>query len=620
MWTFKIDQWHSSHTELTKYFIEKIKQQVDPSEIISNKHRTTNGLTLINEVINLCELAIENEKYVKRLRSLIEECKQKKLKNTIVGDYILTKYFPDIVSYYENIQDVDTSTKEKLTRFLIISEIHFKRITPHYHNHLTIEFNKIDFSNDKGFEKEASKIDEFIDCYIPYLIYVGYSATSIGIIAAKYISKKNGEQSPSNITKNFSLKEYQYRFLFITSKDSDELKFITQTLKGYGTKFSLKRRSEIAKNIGIGFPNDNGNVYLEIEEYCIDPHSYCRSLYDSCLKNYVYSKDRLTLSSFNNFFDRFFWRFYAKAGDNHKFSLCDSYLDPINVHTRRSTLRYTLEKYISHFNDDSRIPTVESLAEPIYFYNLALGSKSIENSLSLLWTVLEILLPYRKKTNDIQNAQYFISKYLSIGGIQRHLMSFIVRGFKTDEKNETHFFDTIFTKPNLIYSSVCAKTFCEWLCIDHKADKSTDPYYTLKPVSNLLCYQFTELNNAYTGSRGYKVSNWIDRIKASELSISYQLDRIYLHRNRIVHTGSLLNEYSNLWSHLEWYVGKLLSYLIITYLDGEWEENPYDQLLQLEADNDQLMTVLNLYKDKTIAELGKHVDYELVFKHSWQSF
>ncbi len=625
MWTTRTDQWNSSHTELTKYFIEKIKQQVDPSEIISNKHRTTNGLTLIIEVINLCTVALVNEKYIKRLMSLIEEARETKLKNSITNDYILSRYFRDIVKFYSNVQDTDIANKEKLSRFLTTSEIHLKRIAPHYHHHLNIEFEKIDFTS-THFETEAKKIDDFIECYVPYLLYIGYSAASIGIIALKYVTRNNGALAPQKILRNFSLREYEYRFLLITHQNSDELEYITRKLRNSEINFSLKNRNELTNNIGVDFPDDNDNVYLIIEHECIDPHTYCRELYDSCLKNYVYSQDRLTLSHFNNFFDRFYWRFFSRAGDNHKYSLCDSYLDPINVHTRRSTLRYTLEKYISHFNNDPRIPSVPELAEPIYFYNLALGSKSIENSLSLLWTVLEILLPYRKKNNDIQNAQYFISKYLSVGSIQRQLMSFIIRGINTDRTNENDVFknilnefDSSFDIESIMYTGYAAKQFTLWLSMNHE-DGGEDPYDKLQPLSNLLCYQFTQLNNAYLGKDDYKVSNWIDKIKTSELSISYQLDRIYLHRNQIVHTGALLNEYSNLWSHLEWYVGKILSYLVITYIEGEWDDDYREPLLQLEADNDQLLTLLNLYKDKTIKELYSFIDYELVFKHSWQSF
>lgn len=56
MWIARIVDWHTSHTDLTKYFIEKIKQRVDFEETISNRHRTTNGYTLITEIIEVAVL------------------------------------------------------------------------------------------------------------------------------------------------------------------------------------------------------------------------------------------------------------------------------------------------------------------------------------------------------------------------------------------------------------------------------------------------------------------------------------------------------------------------------------------------------------------------------------
>lgn len=107
---------------------------------------------------------------------------------------------------------------------------------------------------------------------------------------------------------------------------------------------------------------------------------------------------------------------------------------------KKSTLLETLDttkrSYEFEFNIEDGIPYIQEIRDSLYYYNLALGSKSIENSLSLLWTSLETLLPYRLMNNDIENVQYFVSKSLSIGAIGREVTSFASRFINTNRANE----------------------------------------------------------------------------------------------------------------------------------------------------------------------------------------
>jgi hypothetical protein len=156
-----------------------------------------------------------------------------------------------------------------------------------------------------------------------------------------------------------------------------------------------------------------------------------------------------------------------------------------------------------------------------------------------------------------------------------------------------------------------------WLIIE-LAGSPDDPYSLLKDSSNLLCKTYCDLNSIYTGSHyKYKTADyWLNRIKSSESALIHQLDRIYLHRNQVVHSGKFINEYSNLWAHLEWYVGKLISFAVIERLKGK--KSLEDIFMGLEADHDQLISVLEKNKDKKINEIKDF--YTLAFKHSWQSF
>src|SRR5690606_8219595 len=94
--------------------------------------------------------------------------------------------------------------------------------------------------------------------------------------------------------------------------------------------------------------------------------------------------------------------------------------------------------------------------------------------------------------------------------------------------------------------------------VDNKDIKTR--FQLLKRCSELLAFEYC--NFAQPISEGNL--KWIyNRITRSKQSIEHQLQRIYLHRNQIVHSGDMINEYSNLWLHLEWYVGKILYYSLL---------------------------------------------------------
>jgi len=91
----KIDKWHSTHTSISKYFIERLFQLTDYNEIISNRHRTTNGYVLISEIIEAVRLTLNKQKTIHRLESILEEATCSKLGSSIVNDCILLNFHPN---------------------------------------------------------------------------------------------------------------------------------------------------------------------------------------------------------------------------------------------------------------------------------------------------------------------------------------------------------------------------------------------------------------------------------------------------------------------------------------------------------------------------------------------
>lgn len=627
MWIPKKDDWENKHTDLTKFFIEKVKQQVDSQEIISNKHKTTNGFTIIGEIIEVGKLVKFRKRTINRLVSLLEEAKCQEIYTSIINDYIIKNYHTDIIDYYKKL-DIGKLKKNEfdINNLILDSQIFYRRLKDEYSDNLENEFSKIDFDSNK-FDRYSNKIVKLVSCLIPYLLEIGYSTTSIDEISYRYIFNKKVGNIGKRFINLFSGSERECKILIKCEKGCEVSEHIKSVIKKNNTTLKNvdpKSISEYTEKEKI--TKRDGEELIEFNVDTIDPQNYIRDIYDTSLKEYVSQKDKLTLSPFNDFFKRIYWRFRRRTGMSvHKYQKADILLDPINVPNRRSTLFETLkrisrdEHYGFEFDDNSVLPSIPELKDSIYYYNLAIGSKSIENSLFLLWTSLESLLPYRKHETDIESVQYFVSNSLSFGTIGRELFSFLSRYVETSRLH-----DDCFDGLNGMYAKFFSnspsgmKKWADWLCTEFK--ESDDPYYTIKEYSNLLCKQFRFLNELYTGK--HKECNtviyWLDKINKSKKSIHYQLDRIYLHRNQIVHSGKFINEYSNLWAHLEWYIGKLLTYGVIKYYeepDNFKKENAY---LQLESDSRSILNLLNSKKDMRIFELSD--EFHRIFKHVWQFF
>ncbi|KFF06102.1 hypothetical protein [Flavobacterium reichenbachii] len=618
MWIAQKNGWNSSHTDLSKYFIERVKQKVDFEEIISNRHRTSNGYTLIEEICEVSQLALKRIKSINRLLSLLNESKSENIKASIINDFILNKYHGDIVLYYKNVNHnkIKESAKD-LTDLHNKSRINSKRLEIEYLNNIISEINLIDFQS-TNFERYAKKIDLIIDCLIPYLIFKGYSTTSISDISFRFIDKANGNKSALRIVSKFKSQLSNYTFLIKTKEKSIEIQTISDYLNNKSVPFNIVKYTDIKTNYLFPRLKGDKDVFFKIERSTIDPHNYLRNLYEICLKKYVISRDRMDLTPLNDFFERVFWKF--TDAPKHNFQKSNFNIDPLNVSKRKSSLLETLQSlsksFDYDFNDKTDIPYIEDISDSLYYYNLALGSKSIENSLSLLWTSLETLLPYRMQDNDIMNVQHFVSKSLSVGTIGREITSFALRYSNCNWLNGKCF-DPIGIHTNYLnYTSDGLKIYLYWLCTTFNA--SNDPFNLIKENSNLLCNDFCNLNDKYTGKNNIKVQYWIDKINSSEELIKFQLDRIYLHRNQIVHSGKFINEYSNLWNHLEWYIGKLLSYCVFRYIKCENKEafSKVEIFYELEAYCDNIKNQLKVNSNKKINEI-EHL-YDEILKQSWQ--
>lgn len=618
MWVSKKTDWSKKHTDLTKYFIEKVKQQVDYDEIISNKHRTTNGFTLIKEIIDVAELTLKRRKSYRRLESLLLESTDALVRSNIRNDYILQKYHNDIPEYYNDIKNKIKDDENLIKDILLKSKIFYFRLEKDYFENIKFELKSIDYES-KEFYRESDRIDLIISNLIPYLLFIGYSPTSISDIAYRMVKKDFGIQTTSRFLSHFDNKRLDYSFLIFTNSESEEFQhfkdyFDRKNIDYSSVNLQTFNRLRVNRNLDLQ-PSEQ---VFEIHYTCLDPHNFIRNLYEKTIRKHILEQSRTSLSFFNTFFDKIFWRF---SKSELIYQPSNIKVDPINIKRRKSTLHETL-KLISeenNFNYQNKLPIIPDIQDSVYYYNLALGSKSIENSLLLFWSSLESLIPYRFKATDIENVQYFVSKSLSVGAIGRLISSFSFRLIDSSEFDKNIDYHKLGIKPEIIFKSDKFSYWAVWLSDDTKIKTPDDPFNTFKSASNLLCKQYTYLNDLFSGYNNvFKVKDLAEKINASQKSIEYQLDRIYLHRNQIVHSGKFINEYSNLWLHLEWYVGKLLSYCFLKYYEDPNSFEKERVFMELEGDHDLVLNLIKNHKDKPVKDIG--FAFNKLLQHTWQFF
>lgn len=244
----------------------------------------------------------------------------------------------------------------------------------------------------------------------------------------------------------------------------------------------------------------------------------------------------------------------------------------------------------------------------MYYYNLALGSKSIENSLSLLWTSIETILPYRTYKADIENVRDIFGKTFSFGSFTRDIQ-YLIRRIAVVNTVNKGCFNTIGLNSLPKYNrGNDMHLWIEWLKED-----SQNKLKQFNSISSLLANEY--LNTMKPIIEG-KLVSILERINHSKESIEFQLQRIYLHRNQIVHSGDYINEYTNLWIHLEWYIGKFLYYIIIkTEINNEYK-NIEELFRNLESDFEYCYSYLEKNPNKLCKDSNKII--KSLLEIDWQ--
>jgi hypothetical protein len=625
MWIAKSNNWNPSAKPLEKFAIERILQRCDYTEIISNKYRTINGYTQIKEVIHYCEVTLRRSKTVKTLMMIIEEAQSPLINQNILNDLIIGEYFQDLRDYFMKEINSTRLVVGKMQPNLLALEILYKdlqifekQLEERYFECLVIELKKVNYDESEQIHRELRRLSALIDLLIPYLIFKGYSNATISEIL-RYWLKAGYHITVSKFLSFLHFKKRPFTFLqFLGTRSAESNDFLTLMRKGLEVEIE-----EIpAENLRPEFLEANSipseGIFAKYEFSTLDPHKHVRSNFDRLLKDLVIQRERQSLAVFNSFFNHSFWS--NRSGlPFERFKTISLEGDPINVNVRGRTLRKTLEKASKarsfEFTSETHIPITEfeQLSNSVYYYNLALGSKSIENSISLLWTALEAVQPYKVYSADIDAVQKLVSKGLGIGSVGRDINGFASRLHQFSSLHENSLVGQFQKKfPSNFYPDDLLNWFY-WICDEPNCVSN---FEILKNHSELLAFQYSALGKSLVEG---KLSYLLNRINRSENSMKFQLQRIYHHRNKIVHSGDMINEYTNLWMHLEWYIGKILAYFIIKLYYEKSSNSLEDAFMELEADRDYLVSYLEQNMEKKISELSPRI-LELMFKHNWQFF
>lgn len=610
MWVPKSSSWNYSSTKLEKFFIERIIQRCDYDEAISKKHRTINGFTQLKELIRLAELSKKRIRTLRTLIIIIKEAKSEHIKQNIINDVIINKYFVDLKEYIIGFNENESFKNDSLDK--IDSLIHKLKkfeiqLEKYYLHYVITELKNIDFSEEVTIERSIEKVSKLVDIIIPYLLNQGYSISTLNEVIRRWIESKQ-HVNLEKFLAFFSNSDELYEFIIYIGSNQTDIADIKKIIYKNGIG-DIKKANEFNNQFNQPKSYSHREEVIYFEKITKDPVSFIRNQYDNLLKEVVVNKDRKALSIFTTFFKNSYWR---KSNSTHVFfkNIIISG-DPISITSRKSTLFSSLiNNYNIKFSDDSSLDFIqnEQLKKALYYYNLALGSKSIENSLSLMWTAIESILPYRPFKADIENIRDLFGKTFCFGSVTRDIQYLIKRIIVVNAVNKGCF-NSMGISQLPKYPVGEDLIFCvEWLKTD-----TMNKFKQFNSISPLLATEYLQTIKPLTEG---KLQEIFSRINSSRYSIEFQIQRIYLHRNQIVHSGDYINEYTNLWIHLEWYIGKFLYYII---LKTEMKENVLsieELFMNLEANFEYIYSYMEKNPNKLCKDSNRIL--ETLFRIDWQ--
>lgn len=542
-----------NHNSVSKYLISRFIQMVDGDEVISYQYPTLNGMLLLKEIYEISEICLKRPKSYSRLKSLLEESSDKNIQESIVNDDIIKSDFSDI------IVDIKKWKNEKITSSLI-QEINQKISSKYlplenkYLLKLEARFKALDLQ--KNNISDFKKIDKYLKCFISHLVHLGYSLHSLRDIATKlpFININRIFSilfDDGYLTLNKTVDRDLYFYIYthfpidedliqqLNAKELPKKTFNNEITYTY--EFKAKGKDPLVtfiKKIEYAWKNVlYNNLDKELDTLSKIWTSECS--YSETQSSQNLGEEQILYHLINPTL----YNYYGKITSN------------IPAARKPSSLNKTLKNINKNMRD---FPTeiLSIVEESIYFYHLALNVPSLETSYILLWTSLEGMMGIKSNKSDIETIQENVAKTLAIGAVCRRIKGTVQRLIATLEANSWQLRVTPPSSSENTEQGIY--DWIEWLIAQYTKDDPNDPYHILKH-DPLLCKQYMIINEEWK-----KNNDLIKIINNSKLKSEYQLERLYLKRNQIIHKGKLENLRECFWNHLEWYVGKILCQVIIS--------------------------------------------------------
>jgi hypothetical protein len=664
----KYDEWDSSHTDISKYLITRLYQMVDVSEIISYRYPVTNGLILLEELYDTVTSALDYPIATKRLKPLIEECLDKEIKTSIVQDKIIEKYFNFIQEGVKTFGNYDLSERKYLKIIQTNLIIYISTLQQGYIEKIFTELEDTNWSDsDNDFQRKVDYLNQLAMILVSQALHIGHSISFLQVSFAKLVKKKLKfliedifrifafyqnrvykcfilcsplDQLLINELQMIPSEEPLTKFIKIeipktesfTQENLDSEEAVTEegldseevvTEEGLDSEETITEEGldseETITEEGLDSEETITEEGLDSEEtitetelltgYCFecsgkDPLSALRNSITKAFIN-LSLKYPETVLTIQNLFNPI-WKnsYYFNTSSNsqypkyRKFKF-DNDADPIIPAFRINTLINSLyPQKIEEFSNEILVKFQESL----YFYHLAHSASSIENSYLLLWTALESLMGFRaQSTDNIGNIKENVARALALGSVGRRVNATIQRMKLTSYRDS---WGKIYGPDNSQNIKVYERSgLCEWITWMSQLDvKEGDDFYNSITQEPLLGRQFSSINQKWK-----KLGDVHKVIIQAHNNTSYQLDRLYQARNKIVHSGQFGRTGKYLWIHLEWYLGKLLAVSLL--ISREFPQN-------LEADQrDIVFGCLRGQYESSIDYLKRHKNEPIDCKH-----
>lgn len=588
---FIIKKFNIKHTIYSRLFIESMAQKIDYSENISKRMRSSNILVLIDEIITTCEMSLSREKTVHRLKGVLIETKKIQTQDPILRDY-----FKDICDFYNSysIESVDGDNKEiNINRLLFKAKIHYIRLQKNYGQCLFKEISDFDFDSKGVNDQKIKKTLNLSSLFLSYLIWSGYSKGFISIKIKTMALNKDANSFIGFLKDTFLSGPKNYDFYLWFSKEYNILFDFFKEFEFLNAYYDKPLMSSLGR--------DDTHCLIAGTVSTIDPNSFFAKMYSSALRWGTITGD-IGEKDFESFIkevitDSYFGFKNRSTYSNGNFKIKH---EIIKTENRFCNLDHASNKLLPEKSNILELYLrTHSINDSLYFYRQAFKVHSIESSISLLWTSLESFLPYRKKSSDIESIQEFASKIISFGAISRDIYSIANRTYKTEALFQTGFLEKNerIPKKNKLSSNFLIQWF-DYLSQPVDEDREKDPFSFFSGKSELLLNEIYSMNDFLCEGT---LNDICKRIESSRNSIWHQIDRVYTHRNKVVHTGSSVNENLDVWNHLEWYISKLL-YTVIHYSNEYGVSDKKDIFMDIEAEIDDVNNMLIKNKGGKIAD------------------